>query len=75
MRLTPRRSDNKKVLQNEISGLETSIDEAKAEIEALDDGIRVLDKDTLTEYTGPHPKDDETNFIENGGVEVVKNAF
>jgi len=44
--------DTKKVLQNKVSDLETAIDDAsesitnlKAEIEALDDGIRALDKE------------------------------
>merc|ERR1719181_1561933 len=44
--------DTKKVLQNDISDLETAISDAeesitnlKAEIEALDDGIRALDKE------------------------------
>merc|ERR1711957_837023 len=49
--------DNKKVLQNGISDLETSIDDAKesittlkTEIEALDDGIRAMDKE-VADYT------------------------
>merc|ERR1719313_590306 len=49
--------DNKKVLENEISDLETAIDSAKesimtlkTEIEALDDGIRALDKE-VSDYT------------------------
>jgi len=44
--------DTKKMLQNKVSDLETAIDDAsesitnlKAEIEALDDGIRALDKE------------------------------
>merc|ERR550514_2274527 len=46
--------DTKKVLQNKVSDLETAIDDAsesitnlKAEIEALDDGIRALDKEVV----------------------------
>merc|ERR1719214_417401 len=60
--------DNKKVLQNEISDLETAIDSAKesimtlkTEIEALDDGIRALDKE-VSEYTEQR-KEDHDEFV------------
>merc|ERR1719238_1951713 len=60
--------DNKKVLENEISDLETAIDSAKesimtlkAEIEALDDGIRALDKE-VSEYTEQR-KEDHDEFV------------
>merc|ERR1719182_122214 len=60
--------DNKKVLQNEISDLETAIDSAKesimtlkTEIEALDDGIRALDKE-VAEYTEQR-KEDHDEFV------------
>jgi len=60
--------DNKKVLQNEISDLETAIDSAKesimtlkTEIEALDDGIRALDKE-VADYTEQR-KEDHDDFV------------
>merc|ERR1719498_1213854 len=60
--------DNKKVLENEISDLETAIDSAKesimtlkAEIEALDDGIRALDKE-VADYTEQR-KEDHDEFV------------
>jgi len=60
--------DNKKVLENEISDLETAIDSAKesimtlkAEIEALDDGIRALDKE-VSSYTEQR-KEDHDEFV------------
>jgi len=60
--------DNKKVLENEISDLETAIDSAKesimtlkTEIEALDDGIRALDKE-VSEYTEQR-KEDHDEFV------------
>jgi len=60
--------DNKKVLENEISDLETAIDSAKesimtlkSEIEALDDGIRALDKE-VSSYTEQR-KEDHDEFV------------
>merc|ERR1719272_1006265 len=60
--------DNKKVLENEISDLETAIDSAKesimtlkAEIEALDDGIKALDKE-VSSYTEQR-KEDHDEFV------------
>jgi len=60
--------DNKKVLENEISDLETAIDSAKesimtlkTEIEALDDGIRALDKE-VADYTEQR-KEDHDEFV------------
>merc|ERR1719272_2077085 len=60
--------DNKKVLGNEISDLETAIDSAKesimtlkAEIEALDDGIKALDKE-VSSYTDQR-KEDHDEFV------------
>ena len=77
--------DNKKVLQNEISDLETSIDDAKesittlkAEIEALDDGIRALDKE-VADYTEQreeaHTEYTETLAGNNAAVDLLKFAM
>jgi len=58
--------DTKKVLQNKVSDLETAIDDAsesitnlKAEIEALDDGIRALDKEVATATENRKEEHDE----------------
>merc|ERR1719163_1975313 len=76
--------DNKKVLQNEISDLETAIDSAKesimtlkTEIEALDDGIRALDKE-VAEYTEQR-KEDHDDFVatlaaNTAAVDILKFA-
>jgi len=77
--------DNKKVLQNEISDLETAIDDAKeqittlkAEIEALDDGIRALDKE-VADYTEQreeaHAEYTETLAANNAAVDLLKFAM
>jgi len=77
--------DNKKVLQNEISDLETSIDDAKesittlkTEIEALDDGIRALDKE-VADYTeqraAAHAEYSETLASNNAAVDLLKFAM
>jgi len=77
--------DNKKVLQNEISDLETAIDDAKesittlkAEIEALDDGIRALDKE-VADYTDQREKEHaeytETLAGNNAAVDLLKFAM
>jgi len=77
--------DNKKVLQNEISDLETAIDDAKesintlkVEIEALDDGIRALDKE-VADYTDQREKEHaeytETLASNNAAVDLLKFAM
>jgi len=77
--------DNKKVLQNEISDLETAIDNAKesiatlkTEIEALDDGIRALDKE-VADYTEQREKEHaeytETLASNNAAVDLLKFAM
>jgi septal ring factor EnvC (AmiA/AmiB activator) len=77
--------DDKKVLQNEISDLETAIDDAKeqittlkAEIEALDDGIRALDKE-VADYTEQreeaHAEYTETLAANNAAVDLLKFAM
>jgi len=77
--------DNKKVLQNEISDLETAIDDAKesistlkAEIEALDDGIRALDKE-VADYTEQreeaHTEFTETLAGNSAAVDLLKFAM
>jgi len=60
--------DNKKGLENDVSDLETLIDDSKesittlkAEIEALDDGIRALDKE-VGDYT-ENRKEDHDEFV------------
>jgi len=77
--------DNVKVLKNEVSDLETSIDDAKesittlkAEIEALDDGIRALDKE-VADYTEQR-EEAHTEFTEvlagnNAAVDLLKFAM
>jgi len=77
--------DNKKVLQNEVSDLETAIDDAKeqittlkTEIEALDDGIRALDKE-VGDYTDQRKEehDDyaETLASNSAAVDLLKFAM
>jgi len=77
--------DDKKVLQNEISDLETAIDDAKesintlkVEIEALDDGIRALDKE-VADYTEQREKEHaeftETLASNNAAVDLLKFAM
>jgi len=77
--------DNKKVLQNEVSDLETAIDDAKeqittlkAEIEALDDGIRALDKE-VADYTDQrkeeHDEFSETLAANSAAVDLLKFAM
>merc|ERR1719181_126762 len=77
--------DNKKVLQNEVSDLETAIDDAKeqittlkAEIEALDDGIRALDKE-VADYTDQrkeeHEEYAETLAANTAAVDLLKFAM
>jgi len=77
--------DNKKVLQNEVSDLETAIDDAKeqittlkAEIEALDDGIRALDKE-VADYTDQrkeeHEEYSETLAANTAAVDLLKFAM
>jgi len=77
--------DNKKVLQNEVSDLETAIDDAKeqittlkAEIEALDDGIRALDKE-VADYTDQrkdeHEEYAETLAANSAAVDLLKFAM
>jgi len=77
--------DNVKVLKNEVSDLETSIDDAKesittlkAEIEALDDGIRALDKE-VADYTEQR-EEAHTEYTEvlagnNAAVDLLKFAM
>jgi septal ring factor EnvC (AmiA/AmiB activator) len=76
--------DNKKVQQQEKSDLETSIEDAqetianlKTEIEALDDGIRALDKE-VAEATETRQKEHE-DFVEftaanSAAVDLLKFA-
>jgi len=77
--------DNKKVLQNEVSDLETAIDDAKeqittlkTEIEALDDGIRALDKE-VGDYTDQrkeeHDEYAETLASNTAAVDLLKFAM
>jgi len=77
--------DNKKILENEISDLETAIDDAKeqittlnAEIEALDDGIRALDKE-VADYTDNREKEHaeytETLAGNGAAVDLLKFAM
>jgi len=76
--------DTKKVLQNDISDLETSISDAeesitnlKAEIEALDDGIRALDKEVgeATENRKAEHDDFEATYAANtAAVDLLKFA-
>jgi predicted nucleic acid-binding Zn-ribbon protein len=76
--------DTKKVLQNDISDLETSISDAeesitnlKAEIEALDDGIRALDKEVAdaTENRKAEHDDFEATYAANtAAVDILKFA-
>merc|ERR1719443_162699 len=61
--------DTKKVLENKVSDLETAIDDAtesitnlKAEIEALDDGIRALDKEV--EDATETRKEEHEDYVE-----------
>jgi len=76
--------DNKKVLQQDISDLETSIDDAeesitnlKSEIEALDDGIKALDKEVgdATETRKAEHEDFTATFASNtAAVDILKFA-
>jgi len=76
--------DTKKVLQNDISDLETAISDAeesitnlKAEIEALDDGIRALDKEVAeaTENRKAEHDDFEATYAANtAAVDLLKFA-
>merc|ERR1719453_177659 len=76
--------DTKKVLQQDISDLETSISDAeesitnlKAEIEALDDGIRALDKEVAdaTENRKAEHDEFETTYAANtAAVDILKFA-
>merc|ERR1719399_2542402 len=61
--------DTKKVLRNKVSDLETAIDDAsesitnlKAEIEALDDGIRALDKEVAD--ATENRKEEHEDYVE-----------
>jgi len=76
--------DTKKVLQQEKSDLETSIDDAeesitnlKAEIEALDDGIKALDKE-VGDATGTRKEENEdfeaTYAANVAAVDILKFA-
>jgi len=76
--------DTKKVLQQEKSDLETSIDDAeesitnlKAEIEALDDGIKALDKE-VADATGTRKEENEdfeaTYAANVAAVDILKFA-
>merc|ERR1719443_311537 len=69
--------DTKKELQNKVSDLETAIDDAtesitnlKAEIEALDDGIRALDKEVAeaTENRKEEHDDFEATYAANAAA-------
>merc|ERR1719215_2232846 len=69
--------DTKKVLQNKVSDLETAIDDAsesitnlKAEIEALDDGIRALDKEVAdaTENRKTEQDDNKATYAANAAA-------
>jgi peptidoglycan hydrolase CwlO-like protein len=76
--------DTKKVLQNDISDLETSISDAeesitnlKAEIEALDDGIRALDKevaDATENRKAEHDDFTATYAANTAAVDLLKFA-
>jgi peptidoglycan hydrolase CwlO-like protein len=76
--------DTKKVLQNDISDLETSISDAeesitnlKAEIEALDDGIRALDKevaDATENRKAEHDEFEATYAANTAAVDLLKFA-
>jgi predicted nucleic acid-binding Zn-ribbon protein len=76
--------DTKKVLQNDISDLETSISDAeesitnlKAEIEALDDGIRALDKEVAEATENRKAEHDEfeaTYAANTAAVDILKFA-
>merc|ERR1719399_396544 len=76
--------DTKKELQNKVSDLETAIDDAsesitnlKAEIEALDDGIRALDKEVeeATEQRKEEHEDYEATSAANAAaVDLLKFA-
>jgi len=76
--------DTKKVLQQDISDLETSIDDAeesitnlKAEIEALDDGIRALDKevaDATDNRKAEHEDFTATYAANTAAVDLLKFA-
>jgi len=70
--------DTKKVLQNKVSDLETSIDDAsesignlKAEIEALDDGIRALDKEVGVATENRKEEHDEFEATYAGNAAAV----
>jgi len=76
--------DTKKVLHQDISDLETSIDDAeesitnlKAEIEALDDGIRALDKevaDATDNRKAEHEEFEATYASNTAAVDILKFA-
>merc|ERR550514_2233201 len=76
--------DTKKVLQNKVSDLETAIDDAsesitnlKAEIEALDDGIRALDKEVAEATDNRKEEHDEfeaTSAANAAAVDLLKFA-
>merc|ERR1719399_2331180 len=76
--------DTKKVLQNKVSDLETAIDDAsesitnlKAEIEALDDGIRALDKEVAEATENRKEEHDEfeaTYAANSAAVDLLKFA-
>jgi len=76
--------DTKKVLSNDISDLETSIDDAeesitnlKAEIEALDDGIKALDKEVADATDNRKAENEEftATFASNtAAVDILKFA-
>merc|ERR1740138_943559 len=76
--------DTKKVLQNKVSDLETAIDDAsesitnlKAEIEALDDGIRALDKEVAdaTENRQAEHEEFKATYASNAAaVDLLKFA-
>jgi len=70
--------DTKKVLQNKVSDLETAIDDAsesitnlKAEIEALDDGIRALDKEVAQATDNRKEEHDEFEATYAGNAAAV----
>jgi len=76
--------DNKKVLQQDVSDVETAIEDAKesignlkVEIEALDDGIRALDKE-VEEATETRKKEhddfSETLAANSAAVDILKFA-
>jgi len=76
--------DTKKVLSNDISDLETAIDDAeesitnlKAEIEALDDGIKALDKEVADATDNRKAENEEftATFASNtAAVDILKFA-